>query len=391
MKHITNKAADFRMIICIQRITLCFATVLMVSSCTKTGKDTGTQQAEMEAMQASANGYFYFTNCSNPDIKGKFVAGKLTGAKITLTFINSPGGAYPKFKSAVVNGIWLTTPAGTLAKGSGNITLQAHGTPVKPGSITIPVSILGSIPCDVPVTVLNAPPPPGNCGDPAQAPGSIGCVTFKYRGNNVTYYTVRARDGKIWLQHNLGSPQVAINKYDQASFGHYFQWGRWDDGHQRPAGPAINGSSALQNPAQIAPGNPNFIKGTTANTSWWGTGGNASNTWSGSAATPVNGKDPCKALGAGWHMPSSAEWTAVMNAEFISDANSAFESSLKLTESGYRSSGDGKLVPNFVGGYYWSSNAANDNAANNVFFDEAYNAFITQTERGYGINCRCVK
>jgi hypothetical protein len=80
-----------------------------------------------------------------------------------------------------------------------------------------------------------------------------------------------------------------------------------------------------------------------------------------------------------------------MNLEFISDSNSAFLSNLKLTESGYHSAINGSLVPNFVGGYYWSSTASNGNTANTVFFDAAYNAFVTPMERGYGFNVRCVK
>ena len=178
---------------------------------------------------------------------------------------------------------------------------------------------------------------------------------------------------------------------DEASFGHYFQWGRWDDGHQLPNSSSITASTSLQNPSHISSGNPNFIIGTTTTTSWWGTGGNASDTWNGTTATATNGKDPCTAIGPGWHLPSSAEWTNVINAEVIGDAASAFGSNLKLTESGYRNSNNGSMVPNFVGGYYWTSNAANNNVANNLFFDNVYNVLITQTGRGYGFPCRCVK
>lgn len=88
-----------------------------------------------------------------------------------------------------------------------------------------------------------------------------------------------------------GSPQVAINANDAASFGDYFQWGRWDDGQQATNSTAISGSLSLQNPPQISSGNPNFIKGNTASTTWRGTGGANSNTWSGTTASATNGKD----------------------------------------------------------------------------------------------------
>ena len=333
---------------------------------------------------------FYFNNCSHPSITGNFVAGTPTTATITLVYINSPGGSYPAFTSNTVNGITLTAPVGTLNNGGGSITFTASGTPVNPSLITIPVSIKGSYTCNVPITVLNAPPS-GNCADPGVAVGSTGCVKFTYRGQQVTYATVRGADGKIWLQQNVGSPQVALHGKDEGSFGHYFQWGRWDDGHQAPNSPTVTGSATLQNPSHIPSGNPNFIKGTTTATSWWGTGGAATNTWIGTNATSTNGKDPCVAIGTGWHLPSATEWTNLINSESIFDAASAFDSHLKLTESGYRNSANGSVVPQFVGGYYWSSTGANNNTANNFFFDDVYNALITQTERGFGFNCRCVK
>jgi uncharacterized protein (TIGR02145 family) len=370
----------------------------LLQSCEKTVVTPDQQQEETGSLASRRKPnppppppvYFFFTNCTNPSITGNFVAGQPTTATITMVYINAPGTAYPAFTSSMVNGITLTAPAGTLANGSGQVVLTASGLPVNPGSMTIPVSIGGSITCNLPLTVLN-PPPSGNCGEPGLTPGSTGCITFTYRGQQVTYATVRASDGKVWLRQNLGSPQVAINGSDIASYGHYFQWGRWDDGHQLTNSPSVTGSASLQNPSHIAAGNPNFIKGTTTATSWWGTGGNASNTWSGVTATSTNGKDPCAALGAGWHLPSVTEWTNVINAEFISDNISAFDSHLKLAESGYKSSSNGAWVPAFVGGHYWTSSAGNNNTAQSFSFDNAYNAFMAQSERGYAFPCRCIK
>ncbi len=371
---------------------LCLFLVIFSNGCKKTTDlEPGDQLLSDQGKPPRPPVYFYFTNCSHPAITGNFVAGAVTTATVTLQYINSPGGAYPAYTSNLINGVRLTAPAGNLASGSGSILLNAVGTPVNSGSIAIPVSIKGSITCNVPITVLNAPPPPGNCTSPGAAIGSKGCVTFTYRGQQVTYTTVRAADGKIWIQQNLGSPQVAVNGQDIASFGHYFQWGRWDDGHQLHNSGIVTGSASLRNPSNIPSGNSNFIIGASTSTSWWGMAGNATNTWSGTSATSTNGKDPCVALGAGWHMPSASEWNNVVNAEYISDAVSAFQSNLRLTESGYRNSPNGAWTPNFVGGYYWSSTAGNTNTANNLFFDNAYNLFVTQTGRGYGFNCRCVK
>jgi hypothetical protein len=370
---------------------LCIA-LFSIIGCEKTAETPeSTEDATTSRRPPSPPVYYYFTNCTGPTFSSSFSAGAATTATAKLNYINAPGGSYPAFTSSTVNGLTVTAPAGTLNNGSGSITFTVSGTPVNPGNMTIPVSIKGSLTCNLPITVLNAPPVAGNCGEPAMTPGSKGCVTFTYRGQQVTYATVRAADGKAWLQQNIGSPQVAISANDIGSFGHYFQWGRWDDGHQVPTGPAVTGSPLLQNPSHIPSGNPNFIKGATALTAWWGTGGAASNTWSGTTATATNGKDPCIALGAGWHLPTAAEWTNVLNQEFISDATSAFDSRLKLTESGYRANATGAYTPNFVGGYYWSGSASAGNVGQHLFFDAAYNAFISVAERGYGFNCRCVK
>lgn len=374
-------------------VIIFISTLIILPGCKKaldSPQVKAVETASKTRTAAAIRVYFYFTNCSNPSVTGNFVAGRSTTATIKLTYTNSPGGNYPTFTSNTVNGITVRAPAGTLATGSGSIVFSASGIPTSPGNISIPVSIGGSITCNIPIAVLNAPPS-GPCSDPGIMPGSTGCITFTYRGQQVNYATVRAADGKIWLQQNLGSPQVAINGNDTASFGHYFQWGRWDDGHQVPNRPSITGSLALQNPSHISSGNPNFIKGNIASTTWWGTGGSASNTWSGTVPSASNGKDPCTVLGAGWHMPSAAEWTTVSHAEFISDNVSAFDSRLKLTESGYRNFETGAHTPRFVGGYYWSSTAANNNVANNLFFDAAYNAFVSPMIRGYGAPCRCVK
>jgi uncharacterized protein (TIGR02145 family) len=365
----------------------------LLPGCIKTDNATvkDAQLASGRKPSPSLPVYFYFTNCPQPSVTGNFVAGKPAAATIRLDYINSPGGSYPAFTSSTVNGIKLTTPAGTLASGSGSIVFSSSGTPLSSGSISIPVSISGSLNCDVLLDVLNAPVS-GPCSVPGAAPGSMGCVTFTYRGGQVTYATVRARDGKVWLQQNLGSPQVAFKSKDSASFGHYFQWGRWDDGHQVPTSPSVTGGPSLQNPSHIAGGNPNFIKGTTVATAWWATGGSVTNTWSGTNPTATNGKDPCVAIGAGWHLPSATEWTNVMNAEAINDEPSAFESTLRLPLTGYRASANAvvtiALTTNF--GYYWSNTAASNTTAK-VFSLDTYRAKISGAERGYGFSCRCVK
>jgi uncharacterized protein (TIGR02145 family) len=337
---------------------------------------------------------FYFGTCWNPAVQGTFVAGRPASVTVTLTYVNSPGGSHSGYTSPVVNGITFTAPAGTLTQGTGTIVFTASGTPINAGLYPIPVSIGNmSSACQLSLPVLN-PPASGPTVDPGFAVGSTGVINFTYKGQSVAYKTVRAGDGKIWLQQNLGSPQVAFGSLDKASIGDYFQWGRWDDGHQAPntAGATIVGGPSLLNPSHISSGLPKFIKGTTTNAKWWGVGGLSTDTWSGTAISSTNGKDPCTALGAGWRLPTAAEWENLTNFEDLFGTISAGLSNLKLPASGYRLSYDGMVFQNGDNGQYWTSNAASNSYARVFFFDDnSYEATTRLTQRAEGYTCRCVK
>ncbi|HUR32056.1 MAG TPA: hypothetical protein VMZ69_11545, partial [Saprospiraceae bacterium] len=336
--------------------------------------------------------YFYFDNCTYPTTTGNFVVGQPTNATFLMHYINSPGGNYPAFTSSTVSGVTISTPAGTLNVGSGNILYTASGIPTTSGfhNVSIGINYGGFINCSLAIEIQNAPPQGGNCSDPGPTEGSTGCVTFIYRGQEVTYQTVRAADGKIWLQSNLGSPYVAFAAHNVGAFGHFFQWGRWDDGHQVQTSPSITGSSTLQNPSHIPNGNPNFIKGSTASTSWWGIGGTSTDTWSSAPPSSTNGFDPGTALGAGWHIPTASDWNTIIISEDIFDTNSAFASNLKLTDAGLRYSQDGLLYTSWNGGNYWSNTASGINAKW-FHFDEVYNGLLQDAGRGNGANLRLVK
>ena len=332
---------------------------------------------------------FYFTNCNTPTYSASFTVGVPTNTPIVKNYINSPGGSYAAFTSATVNGITISAPAGTFNVGSGSVTFTATGTPVNTGFFNVWIGVGNIQQCLMFFIVGNAPAS-GPTVDPGPTPGSTGVVNFIYKGQAVAYHTVRAKDGKIWLQQNLGSPQVAFHHNDEASFGDYFQWGRWDDGHQAENSPTLTGGPSLLNPSNIPSGNPNFIVGTTAGTRWWSTGGLATDTWSGSSATSTNGKDPCVALGAGWRSPTAADWQNVKNYEDLEGAMAAHMSNLKLPAGGFRDAYGGFV---YKGGesYYWSSTASNSYATGLFISDNTYAATLQASERGYGFNCRCVK
>jgi hypothetical protein len=328
---------------------------------------------------------FYFANCSWPVYSGVFRLGEPCNVSITMNYINSPGGSYSAF-STTINGITFAAPAGTFNTGSGTIVFTATGTPNYAGQFGVTLSLGNIIPCSIFPIVLNPIPDPATCGgEPGAAVGSTGCVTFNYRGQQVTYITVRAADGKVWLKHNLGSPQVAYSAWDQASFGDYFQWGRWDDGHQLINSPMTPTNSALQNPSHIPGGNPNYIN-SDGSSSWWGTG-LATDTWTNAPASASNGISPCAALGPGWRLPTITDWQNVVNAEGITSALDAYSSRLSLPAAGYRAA-----TTLFGGGNYWSSTAASNGTGYFLTYDESnYQVWFQATYRGLGQSCRCVK
>lgn len=235
---------------------------------------------------------------------------------------------------------------------------------------------------------LNLNPQTCSNTDPGNNTGDIGCVSFMYRGQQVAYTTVRGADGKIWLQQNLGSTQVASSAADANSYGDLFQWGRWDDGHQ------LRNSQVVQAPSPNTPEGTGatgggYIAGSPA---WWA-GFASGDTWTGVSVADVNasvGADPCKAIGADWKMPSQADWSALVGAEGIFNPATAYNSNLKLPAGGYRSSGNGDFT--FVGqrGYFWSSDTSSL-GGKYLYIGSTIANPSAGAMRGQGSSVRCIK
>ncbi|WP_413512163.1 FG-GAP-like repeat-containing protein [Myroides odoratus] len=224
---------------------------------------------------------------------------------------------------------------------------------------------------------------------PGLNPGDTGCVTFTYNGAEVTYATVRAADGTIWLQQNLGSEQVATSATDTSGFGDLFQWGRWADGHQKRTSTVSSEVVTPNNPLGLGATNTKFY---ATSPSWWAAG-NATDTWE--ARTPqdvsaIDGCDPCKALGEGWSLPTQDQWQASIDAEHITNIQTAFDSNLRLTVAGAR--GSSGVYNDGVRGYYWSkTTSSNRDFAKHLY----YSNFIVNTGAGapreQGSAIRCIR
>jgi len=231
--------------------------------------------------------------------------------------------------------------------------------------------------------------PATTCGDPGPAPGSTGCISFTYNGSQVTYTTVRAADGNIWLQQNLGASGVATSATDASAYGHLFQWGRWDDGHQLTTSPAVFASTlTANNPSGLGAGSASFYKGNNPN-DWWGNG-SGTDTWSGSAASATNGIDPCTVLGSGWHLPSVTQWGTLITMENITNISSAFSSNLKLPAPGMREPIQGNLLNQGSAGQYWANTASGPYAKDVTIMSTSINP-SDDAYRSYGFSVRCMK
>ncbi len=224
--------------------------------------------------------------------------------------------------------------------------------------------------------------------DPGPNPGDTSSVGFTYRNNQVRYKTVRAKDGKVWLQQNLGSTGVATSTRDRAAYGDYFQWGRWDDGHQSSASDTIYASRlSANNPAGLQ-ADTGFV------VSHWWNGGAIANTWTANPPTDVNGLDPCAAIGPGWRMPTREDWRKLMSAEsIVSDTASAFKSTLKLVPAGYRDYTKGNMGSIESEGSYWTSTNRDGISAYIFQFTSGFSPFSVGNfmARGHGFSIRCVK
>jgi len=201
----------------------------------------------------------------------------------------------------------------------------------------------------------------------------------------IIYGTVIAKDGNCWLDRNLGATEVATSSTDYLAYGSLFQWGRLADGHQlinctnSTTGTAVNGTTTTLATTYI-PGNSLFIKSSAAD--WLNPQNNI--LWQG--VSGIN--NPCP---VGFRFPTEGvggEWYALRQAEGITNAATAYSSTLKLPAAGERRDSDGTLIFQGSNGYYWG--IANGTLAENISFSSSTGGTGVST-RAYGYSVRCIK
>lgn len=219
--------------------------------------------------------------------------------------------------------------------------------------------------------------------------GEATTVTFMYGDKEVTYGIWPSTEtGRLWMDRNLGAPNVPSVYNDYANYGDLFQWGRAADGHQlvirtpNSANPLSGTSSAAD--ASISselsgsdtPPNSKFILSSADPFDWRNP--QKDNLWQGS--NRIN--NPCP---SGWHIPTSDEWLAE---QLVSDRGTNY-TSLKLTNSGFRSADVGGFSATNGRGAYWSS-TTDGKYAKAIVFDGSDPQVITDY-RGSAYACRCIK
>ncbi len=199
-----------------------------------------------------------------------------------------------------------------------------------------------------------------NCGDN---------IKFTYQGELVVYGTV-LRNGRCWLDRDLGASRVCISYADSQCYGHNFQWGRLADGHQvRTSGTTTTLSSS------DVPGHGDFITTSSFPDDWRSPQNNS--LWQG--VSGIN--NPCP---SGWRVPTSAELNAERQSWSPINSEGAFNSSLKWATSGRRAARDGWVQPGGGAGYIWSSSPGQN------LYISTVGANMEGNSRANGMKVRCI-
>ncbi len=228
---------------------------------------------------------------------------------------------------------------------------------------------------------------------PGTTVGDTGWVKTVVHGDTITYTTVRAADQQVWLQHNLGSLQVALASDDTNAYGDLYQWGRSSDGHQ-VRNPVYQAAGIpYADPAAIPTTTPQPFFYNALPHTWWASG-TVTDRWaavSPQTVSSTNGCDPCRALGSEWRLPYNTEWSRLIKTEGIGNAAQAFLSNLKIVAGGHINGVNGAFFRAGTRGYYWSRTASGDGKAIATHFWESSVLPGNADIRGNGFSIRCIR
>ncbi|SSC09579.1 inverse autotransporter beta domain-containing protein, partial [thiotrophic endosymbiont of Bathymodiolus puteoserpentis (Logatchev)] len=200
--------------------------------------------------------------------------------------------------------------------------------------------------------------------------------------NGLTYEIITSsKTGRVWLDRNLGATQVATKANDSAAYGHYYQWGRNDDGHELKDSPTTQTQATT-----LTPVSGNFIdsKNVSFKSDWTSADSSGNNRVVAWADGGVN--DICP---VGFSVPTKAELGA--DTIDIKGVTAPFAGFLRLPNAGFRAGKTGKLDA-IVGSHIrmWTRSFQNNSFAVYLKFNSGSAAF-DESNRADGFSVRCIK
>ena len=306
-------------------------------------------------------------DCQNVEIVGEIVAGKfLEGVQILLPYTGGNGGLFSgrSFSSLSSSGLVLRVEKDTLKVGSGFLLFTITGFIEKGGKAQYELQIAGAT-CLLEIEVEET----------AQPPYPVGTVHCDPDDPTKVIPVLHPTTGKIWMDRNLGARRVAQAINDSDSYGDFYQWGRFSDGHQcrnSQTTTLLSSSDQLSHGDYILTPNMPFD---------WRSPQNA-NLWKG-----VNGiNNPCP---EGYRLPTEAEWEEELLTWPAQNRNGAIQSPLRLPSGGARFFADGLPMQVGIRGTYWSSSF---DVSRSIFLN--FGDFFAETNvflRGEGHSVRCIQ
>jgi len=212
--------------------------------------------------------------------------------------------------------------------------------------------------------------------------GTTSCIQYGTRIIEV----INPKTGKTWMDRNLEASSAApgisqsgllgSSPSYNTSYGGFYQWGRFPDGHQCRS---TLFNSFQNSPSQSdRPDHGGWIPGFGTYDDWRNPRND--NLWQG-----VNGiNNPCP---IGFRLPTEAEWNAERLSWTANNAGGAFSSPLKLPKAGFQNVRN--LVEMDKKGAYWSSTVSG-RYSRALIFDELL-AGTYERGRAQGNSVRCIK
>jgi len=197
-------------------------------------------------------------------------------------------------------------------------------------------------------------------------------------------------NNRTWLDRNLGASEVAAGPYDEAAFGHYYQWGRSADGHQE-------GTSDTNDTLATT------LDGSDTNTDWYGkfilsnrtnldwvtstvdnNGSLRANTWSIPYDEVTNPNQVCP---CGYIVPTAQDFVD------LNLSNPANADIFKIAYTDRRAAEDGSIplpTDRKLAIFWTTTHDNNDSHYYAMYFGEPGKIW-DNGKRGAGVPVRCIK